>query len=162
MSDPEHTKPLTKGISRLFSTGGAADPGVPHLVICGFGRLGRAVVDASAAAGSASHIWVVERDHDRAEVARRRGLNVVCGNAADSHTQRIARVGSAADIAICIDPPETEAIVRVARSLSPTAHIQVGISEPSCLREITSAGANRILVLSTIAGKLLADPVLPL
>lgn len=89
-------------------------------------------------------------------LARELGLRTVSGCAAEHSTQRIAHVGTADDVVVCIEGPDAEVVVTTARCVAPAAKIQAAVSNPALATLLREAGADNVLVLSELAGILLA------
>lgn len=92
----------------------------------------------------------------RSEVARARGFRTVYGDASDIRTMRIAQVGIASDVIVCVGDPGGRDVVQIARRLAPSARIRAGTSSPENRSALIAAGADTVIVTSDIAGKLLA------
>lgn len=129
------------------------------LVICGFGRVGAAVAQASLRFRSPGEISIIDLDHERFEGARLQGYRSIAGDASLVRTLRIAGVGGAADIIICMDAPAATSVVRATRMLSSLARVQVVVSGKSDREALLDAGADDVLVLSALAGALLAQSI---
>ena len=131
------------------------------LVICGFGDVGSTVARAALSNGRHPHqVTVVEQDAARAELARAGGHRIINSDATLVETLRSAGADAAATIVICLGDEEVLDAVHAARSVARQAFIQVVLNRSGEERAITAAGADTILNLSKIAGKLLADAAL--
>ncbi|MDR7481965.1 MAG: cation:proton antiporter [Armatimonadota bacterium] len=91
----------------------AAPPPPGHVLVCGFGRIGRAVVDALEAFGIP--YAVVDLDPDATGAARRRGAHAVYGNAADELI--LDRAGAASARLAVVAVPDAEVAARATRTL---------------------------------------------
>ncbi len=105
-------------------------------------------------------IAVIDRSSERADAARQRGFRIVCGDAADQARLRVAGAGTASEIIICVSDCTAPAVAAAARSIAPEAVIKALVEEPGTATAVTAAGANLALVLSEIAGQLLAKTAL--
>jgi voltage-gated potassium channel len=123
-----------------------------HVIVCGFGRVGRRVSDELTQEGVS--FIVVDTRQDRVEHAQELGYIAVEGNAANELMLKEAGIEKArALIAAVNSDAENVFIILTARSLS--ADIQIIAranyedSEPKMIR----AGANRTIVPYDISGK---------
>ena len=130
-----------------------------HLVICGYGKMGAATAKGSLGDHTVGDITIIEADAGRAQVARTRGLRVITGDASEVATQRVAQVGSAPDVIVCIDAPVAEEVIGVARRLSPSAWIQAAVAKRDDAAKLLRAGADYVLVVSALEGELLANSI---
>ena len=131
------------------------------LVICGFGEVGAALARFAVCSGRHPHrITVMEQDAARARLAVERGYRVVSSDATSRPALRSAGVGVAGRIIICLGDDHALAAVRAARSLAPSAAIQVVLHHSRHECAATEAGADVVLPLPKLAGKLLAAAAL--
>jgi len=72
-----------------------------HLILCGFGRVGRAIAHEFAEEGV--DFVVVDSDEESLEQAVRDGITVVRGNAADIETLKAAGVERARALVTAVD-----------------------------------------------------------
>jgi voltage-gated potassium channel len=123
-----------------------------HIIICGFGRVGRRVAEELTQEGAP--FIVVDSDPDRVASAEAHGYICMLGNAANERTLKDAGIDSSrALVATVNSDAENVFIVLTARSLSADLQIIARAnyedSEPKMIR----AGANRTIVPYTISGK---------
>jgi len=123
-----------------------------HVIICGFGRVGRRVADELTQEGVP--FIVVDTDPERIASAESHGYISVIGNAANDAMLKQAGIETArALIAAVNSDAENVFIILTARSLSSSIQIIARAnyedSEPKMIR----AGANRTIVPYTISGK---------
>lgn len=102
-------------------------------------------------------IIVIERDFARLEAARANNFSTVFRDASKLKTMRIAQVGTARDVIVCVGGPGGAAVVEAARKLSPTARIRAATPTPEFRDALNAAGANDVVVISDLAGLLLAQ-----
>nr|MBA2725886.1 NAD-binding protein [Actinomycetota bacterium] len=118
----------------------------------------RAVADAFEKGGCPrGAIGFLERSPHRADIARRQGFLSVSGDATDVARLRIAGVGNAAKIIICVGDDESEAVTTAIRQASANVSVTAVLDRPSVQAAVISSGAHSVLVLSEIAGQLLAE-----
>ena len=131
------------------------------LVICGFGEVGSTLARFAVSCGRHPHqVTVVEQDPERARRAGDYGYRVVTSDPASAAALRAAGAGVAGRIIVCLDDDQAIPAVRAARSLAPRAVIQVVLRHREHEGAATEAGADVVLPLSRLAGKLLAAAAL--
>lgn len=123
-----------------------------HVIVCGFGRVGRHVCDELAAEGIS--FVVIETDQERIEHAEKHGYLAVKGNAARVDVLTNAGICNARGLVAAVNSDaENVFIVLTARSLSESIYIVARAnyedSEPKLLR----AGANCTIEPYRISGK---------
>lgn len=115
-----------------------------HVIICGFGRVGRQVARDVAAAGE--RYVVVDARHEHAEAARGVGVRFVEGIASDDEILRSAGIERASAVIACVDSdPENVFITLSARQLNPQVSIIARASNPNTESKLLAAGANRVI-----------------
>jgi voltage-gated potassium channel len=125
-------------------------------VICGFGSVGQAAAKAMLSQRDPQDIMVVDRDISRLEHARLREFKTVFGDASVARTLRIAQVGVARDILACVGGPDGAKVVSTAPEIAPTAYIRAATPTPEFQEALLVARANDVLVVSDVAGVMLA------
>lgn len=123
-----------------------------HVIVCGFGRVGRHVSDELKAEGIP--FVVVDPDPDRVQHAENRGYLTLKGNAAREDILTLAGIHKARGMVVAVNSDaENVFIVLTARSLNESIYIvsraNYEDSEPKLLR----AGANRTIEPYLIGGK---------
>jgi Trk K+ transport system NAD-binding subunit len=132
-------------------------------VICGFGEVGSTVARCAVKAGRHPHqVTVVERDAARARRASDCGYRVVAADARSAPVLHSAGAGVAARIVVCLGHDRAAETVRAARSLAPNAAIHVVLAGSGEGLSAMQAGADGVLSISKLGGKLLADAALRL
>jgi len=123
-----------------------------HVIVCGFGRVGRKV--ASELTQEGIPFIIVDTDPVRVEHARGHDYIAVVGNAANENMLKQAGIDTARGLVAAVNSDaENVFIVLTARGLNPTIQIVARAnfedSEPKLIR----AGANGTIVPYTISGK---------
>ncbi len=130
----------------------------PELVICGYGAAGKAVRKAFERRGlSRSSIAVVEWSPQRADAARALGIRSICGDASELARLRLAGVGTALEIVICVTDDHAPAVAGAVRHVAPQAGLSAVVKKPETGYAVKKAGVDTALVLSELAGQLLAE-----
>jgi len=123
-----------------------------HVIVCGFGRVGRHVSDELKAEGIP--FVVIDPDPERVEHAEKHGYLTLKGNAAREDVLTLAGIDKARGMVVAVNSDaENVFIVLTARSLNESIYIvsraNYEDSEPKLLR----AGANRTIEPYLIGGK---------
>jgi voltage-gated potassium channel len=123
-----------------------------HIIVCGFGRVGRFVAQDLKA--EEIPFVILEKDPERVELTRRHGYLALQGNAANESLLEQAGIRRARGLVAAVDSDaENVYIVLTARGLKPDLYIIARAnfeeSEPKLLR----AGADRVLLPYRISGK---------
>jgi Trk K+ transport system NAD-binding subunit len=139
----ERLAELTRSAVRRF------DPG--ETVVIGYGQVGRTVVAALDDAGL-PHTVV-----DRTEAA---GVDVV-GDASEPETLRAAGVTDARSVILALpDDTTTEFATLVIRDLSPGTEVIARVEEARSIQKMYRAGADYVLSLATVSGRMIASTIL--
>ncbi len=115
-----------------------------HLVIVGYGLVGRNVARAATAAGI-PHLGL-EMNSETVKSARSRGEPVFYGDAVHESVLRSAGVGSARVLAVAIaDPVAIRTVVAAARRMNPALHLIVRTRFVRDLEELVALGADQVI-----------------
>lgn len=129
-----------------------------HDVVCGWGRMGRAVVEELRRAGR--KVVVVERNVDRIRRLQDAGIPVVEGDATSDATLRAARIQKAHGLVSCVnDDAHNVYTVLTARALNPDLFIVARATEEEAADRIRQAGADRVVNPYQLGGTRLAHLV---
>ena len=130
-----------------------------HYIICGYGRVGRRVADEFRAAG-APYV-VVDVNEEVLEDAKEHGDLFVQGNATDDEDLRRAGLERAAGLVAASDSDADNIyIVLSARSARPDLQIVARASDEDAGKKLTLAGADRVVLPYSAAGRTMANLVL--
>lgn len=126
-----------------------------HEVICGYGRMGRAVVEALRQAGRP--LVVVEKNPEKVASLDELGVPVVRGDATQEEVLVAAGVQRARGLVACLaDDAHNVYTVLTARSLNPGLFIVARASEDGAEQRLLRAGANRVVNPYRLGGLRLA------
>jgi voltage-gated potassium channel len=126
-----------------------------HVVICGFGRVGEEVAGELRAHGN--DVLVIDLSPDRLAVARGRGLAALEGDATEESVLRQAQVETARALIASSDSDTGNAfIVLTARALNPRLLIIARSGSEAAERRLMTAGADRVVSPTQIAGRRMA------
>jgi voltage-gated potassium channel len=130
-----------------------------HFIICGYGRVGRRVGEEFRAAGVP---YLVLDFHEEAiEAAQEEGVLLVEGDATKDENLRRAGVDRAQGLVAASDSDADNLyVVLSARTARPDLTIVARANEADAERKLTLAGANRVVLPYTAAGRVIANLVL--
>jgi voltage-gated potassium channel len=121
-----------------------------HAIICGYGRVGRSLVEELRHLGV--EFVVIDRDVDRLAEAERNGILVVSGDASEEATLHAAGIDRASVLATVLPADAENVFVTLtARELNETIQIIARGESFSTERKLLRSGANRV-VLPTMIG----------
>jgi len=127
-----------------------------HVIVCGFGRVGRSAVSALGDIGES--VLVIERDENKISTARSEGYPVLAGDATKDETLRLARIDQAKGLITCLgDDAQNLFIVLSARTLNPSMNIVSRNVDPENERKLTRAGADRVISPYLLGGRYMAN-----
>ena len=122
-----------------------------HFIVCGFGRVGRAVVDALLA--ESAPVVVIESDPDAVAIATDLGVPVVQADATDDQSLGRAEVERARGLVAALGRDSDNVFVTLsARGLNPDIHIVARSSFPEGGSNLRRAGADRVISPHDIGG----------
>lgn len=126
-----------------------------HDVVCGYGRMGRAAVDALRRAGR--QVVVVEARVEQTE-ALAAGLPVVTGDGSQESSLRAANIERARGLVCCLaDDAHNLYAVLTARSLNPGLVIVARADGEGAEQRMLQAGADEVVNPYRLGGARLAD-----
>ncbi|NWG00354.1 MAG: potassium channel protein [Thermoanaerobaculaceae bacterium] len=126
-----------------------------HEVVCGWGRMGQAVVAELVRARR--QVVTVERHPDRIRELEAAGLLHVAGDATEERTLRAAGVHRARGLVACLDDDAHNVYtVLTARSLNPNLFIVARATEEGAEGRMLRAGADRVMNPYRLGGLRLA------
>ena len=130
-----------------------------HVVVIGFGRVGRMLGEVLAAQGVP--YMAVEHDGDRAARLREQGFPVYYGNAARMELLRKLKLDEAASLVVTMDSPTAaRRVVQAAREQAPQLKIFARSHDEAHARELEAAGATTVVPEMLEAGLLLTSHAL--
>ena len=126
-----------------------------HDIVCGYGRMGRAAVDALRRAGR--QVVVIEARVEQTEELAAAGRPVVTGDATREASLRAANVEHARGLVCCLaDDAHNLYTVLTARSLNPDLVIAARAAGEGAEQRILQAGADRVVNPYQLGGARLA------
>jgi voltage-gated potassium channel len=125
-----------------------------HVIVCGWGRVGRAAAKELEGAGKA--VVVVDLDPERAATVNRPHLNVV-GDASDDDVLRHAGIERASALVAAVSTDAANLFITLsARSLQPDLFVVARAREESSGNKLLRAGADRVVNPQEIGGARIA------
>jgi voltage-gated potassium channel len=126
-----------------------------HDIVCGWGRMGRAVVEELRRGGR--NVVVIDRNAERVARLQEAGIPAVEGDTTSEATLRAARIESARGLVSCVnDDAHNVYTVLTARALNPKLFIVARATEETAAHRIRQAGADRVVNPYELGGVRLA------
>ena len=114
-----------------------------HVIVCGWGRVGRQVTDDLA---SANHPVVVIEREDSDGSLERSGIPYVQGNAEQEAVLESAGIGRASVLISCVDGDTQNVFITLtARQMNPPLRVIARASDPEAARKLQLVGAERVV-----------------
>lgn len=130
-----------------------------HVIICGFGRVGRAVAEEVAATGRP--YVVVDVNEESVEAAEQLGAPVIHGDGTEDTELRRAGIDRAHALVACADSDEKNVFITLsARAMRPDLVLVARASSPGTAEKLRRAGADRVVEPYSTAGRTMATQVL--
>lgn len=132
-----------------------------HVIVCGYGVKGRAIVDELLAHGhKPENIVAIDQDEANVAAAAKRGLVALRGDASSETMLRTAAIESAAHVLVA--PHRDDVCVLICltvRSLAPDVEMVAAAREEENIKLLYSAGATLVVAPSVSGGRLMAAAV---
>ena len=127
------------------SIGPRIGPSIGHVILVGYGRVGKLIADRLAEKGA--HFVVVEADADRAEEAEEAGLTVVRGSALEDRHLRAAGIIEARRLLIAVPEGfEGGAIHEHARHLNPDLQVIARAHSDAEVKHLEGLGVPHVVM----------------
>lgn len=126
-----------------------------HIIVCGWGRVGRGVWTELTA--KEIDTVVIEFQANRAEAARSAGALVIRGDATHNDVLELAGIHNAQALIACVaDDSDNLVIALSVKALSPTLRVVCRATEPESERKLRLAGADAVVVPQGVGAERLA------
>lgn len=146
---------ITSGRRRQLREGAMIRAANDHVIVCGYGRVGRPMCDLLAADGY--EVVVIEIDDARYEEARSAGFLAVHGDAGrDEYLEQAGIMRARAIVASLPHDPGNISIVLSARARRPDAYILARGGDAESQRKLYLAGADRVVAPEAAGAERLA------
>jgi len=132
---------------------------VEHFIICGYGRVGQRVAEEFRASGE--RYVVLDFSEDAVEAAKEHGDLFVHGDATDDDDLVRAGIAHAKGIVVASDNDAANLYITLsARSVRPDIQIVARASDEDAEKKLKLAGADRVVLPYSAAGRTMANLVL--
>ena len=116
-----------------------------HVVVAGYGRVGRLVGEALQRQGDA--VLVLEEEKERVEMLRQQGIATIAGNASRDDVLAAANLAQARALVVTVpDAFESGEVVRVARLANPQLQIIARADSDAGMAHLQQQGANLVVL----------------
>ena len=130
-----------------------------HFIICGYGRVGRRVAEEFRLSGA--RYVVLDFREDAVAAAKEHGDLLIAGDATEDGDLRRAGVERALGIVVASDDDADNLYITLsARSIAPHIQIVARASDEDAEKKLLLAGADRVVMPYTAAGRTMANLVL--
>jgi len=130
-----------------------------HVVLCGYGRVGRLVALALETAGISC--VAIESDVTRFREAKELGHGAIFGDASSGHILDTARISRARLVIVTFDRHSAvERVLHHTRHKNPDASLLVSAADDRDIKHLAAAGATAVFPENLAAGLALADQAL--
>ena len=126
-----------------------------HVIVCGYGRVGRGVYRDLVQRGE--RVVIIEEDPALAAEAETEGVPILMGDATFNDTLEAAGIARAKALVACVaDDSDNLVIILSARSIHPTLHLVSRANEQESESKLRLAGANRVVAPQVVGSERLA------
>lgn len=130
-----------------------------HVIVCGFGRFGKVVVDELR--GGGRPVVVVETDPESETDLRASGVAFVLGNATDDATLQLAGIERATALVVAMSSAADGVFITLsAKELNPAITVHVRTESEAAIGRLRRAGADHVISPFQMGGVRLAASVL--
>lgn len=127
-----------------------------HVIVCGYGRVGRHLVEALASDGAG--VVVVETDPDKLHELDEHAILRVAGDATQEHMLEDAGLLRARAVVACVNTDADNVLITLtAKGLRPEATIIARAKADENESKLLRAGADRVILPSSIGGRRIAS-----
>ena len=127
-----------------------------HYIICGYGRMGAVI--ANELQQKNHNFIVIEKDNDKVEKIRNKGIYCVEGDATSEDTLQAARVDKASGVAVVLDTDQDNLFVTMSmKTKNPELFILSRCSLEDNKAKLIRAGANKVVNPYTAGGHRMAE-----
>ena len=129
-----------------------------HVIVCGFGRLGKAVVQELERAGAS--IVVIDPDPELQPELEKEGRLSILGSALEESVLREAGIARArAIVAAMPSDPDNVFVALSARELNPEISVHARGETPQGTRRLRLAGAGQVISVHRLGGRRIANAI---
>jgi voltage-gated potassium channel len=129
-----------------------------HVIVCGFGRMGKAVVEELEQAGAS--VLVVECDPEKQSELDAEGRLNLLGSALEESVLREAGIARARAIVVAMpNDPDNVFVTLSARELNPEIRVHARAETPQGMRRLRLAGADQVISIHHLGGMRIANAI---
>jgi len=126
-----------------------------HVIVCGYGRVGRST--ANYLIGAESSVVVIDINPDRADRAREAGIPVVEGDATHNDTLSLAGVDSAEVVIACVDADSDNLVIALSvKAIRQDLRVLCRATDAESERKLLLAGADGVVAPQHVGAERLA------
>lgn len=126
-----------------------------HVIVCGYGRVGRAT--NAALRHSGTQVVVIDQDEERVERAQDAGVLVVRGDATHNDTLSQAGIDRASALIACVNTDSDNLVIALsAKSIRPELRVICRATEIESERKLLLAGADGVVTPQAVGAERLA------
>ncbi len=132
-----------------------------HVIICGYGVKGRAIVTELVAHGQVpENIVVIDPDEDSVAMAAKDGVVALRGDGSSEALMQAAAIEKAGYVLAAPDRDDACVLICLtARSMAPNLHVLAAAREEENIKLLYGAGADLVIAPSVSDGRLMASAV---
>jgi voltage-gated potassium channel len=132
-----------------------------HVIVCGYGSKGQAIVDELLAHDHPPEdIVIIEQNEIACDHAAKRGLVVLHGDGTQEEILEAARIDDSAYVLVATDRDDAATLICLTvRSLNKQVHIVAAARQEENIKLLYQAGANLVIAPSVTGGRLMAAAV---
>ena len=129
----------------------------PHVVVVGYGTMGRSAVDTLVKNNTdPQRVVIIDHGADAVREANARGYAAIQGDATDRRVLRGAEIARAHRVIVALDRDAAAILVTLtARQLNPHVHVVVSVREGANAALLRQSGADAVVTSSESVGRLL-------
>jgi voltage-gated potassium channel len=124
-----------------------------HYIICGYGNVGREVLDQLAKKGE--RFLVIENDRSKVEALVNRGIPVVAGDAESEEVLQRANILTAKGLIATMKDSQNMIVVLTAKTLNPKIHVVTEVEDRNNEGKLRLVGADGIVNCHEMGAKLM-------
>ncbi len=145
LSEVRRNRKMNKDVSKLRN----------HIILCGYGRVGRGVFRVLSAHGT--DVLVVDDHTDRVEAARSAGALAIQGDATHNDVLELAGIEHAQAIIACVEEDSNNLVIALsAKSMHPEVRVICRAAEIESERKLLLAGADAVVAPQAVGAERLA------
>lgn len=127
-----------------------------HVVVCGFGRVGRHLSDALVEEG-VDHV-VVEVDEEKLDELEAHGLLWIDGDATQEHVLEACGLTRASALVACVNTDADNVLITLtSKGIAPSTTVIARAKQDENEQKLRRAGADRVILPSGIGGRRIAS-----